>query len=198
MYYKRFHRLAEAAAFLGVLFTLAGLLGRHAWFLELFTHFQPQLALCFLFYACLEIAARRHGLAVASVAFAAVNALPALLLLLPPSAGLAQHEAAARLRILQANILTSNTNSPALLALVASEQPDVAVLQEADERWLRELAPLTNSHPPRQLPRDDNFGAAIYCKTNALPPTSSICAIRKACPHRSRASPPPPAAERSP
>jgi endonuclease/exonuclease/phosphatase (EEP) superfamily protein YafD len=169
MCFKRYHRLAEAAALLGALFTLAGLLGRHAWFLELCTHFKLQLAACFLGYAVLELAARHHRHAAASLAFAAVNALPALLLLLPPASHASPLARSARLRILQANILTSNTNSPALLALIAREQPDVVVLQEPDQRWLRELAPLTNRYPVfAALPRDDNFGVAIFCTTNAL------------------------------
>jgi endonuclease/exonuclease/phosphatase (EEP) superfamily protein YafD len=169
--FKRFHRLAEAAAFLGVLFTIAGLLGRYAWFLEICTHFKPHLAVCFLCYACVELAARRHRLAAVSLALCAVNALPVLLLFLPTGAH--SSPAGARpdvsLRILQANILTSNTNAPALLALVARENPDVVVLQEPDAWWLRQLAPLTNAYPVyAALPRDDNFGAAIYCKSNAL------------------------------
>jgi len=45
----------------------------------------------------------------------------------------------------------------------------MVVLQEPDKRWLRELAALTNKYPVFAAePRDDNFGAAIYCKTNAL------------------------------
>jgi len=168
--FARFHSLAEAAAFLGVLFTLAGLLGRYAWFLEIFTHFKLQLALCFVLYAALEWAARRRRHAIASLAFALVNAFPVFLLLLPAHTRAAPHGAdAVQLRILQSNILTSNTNAPALLALIARERPDVVVLQEPDERWLRDLAPLTNTYPVcASLPRDDNFGAAIYCKTNAL------------------------------
>jgi len=169
--FKRVHRLAEAAAFLGVLFTVAGLLGRHVWFFEVCTHFKPQLALCFLLYAGLEFAARRHRHAAASLAFCAINAFPVLLLLGPAGVqALPATEApAARLRILQANILTSNTNAPALLALIADERPDVIVLQEPDAWWLRQLAPLTNSYPVfAALPRDDNFGAAIYCTSNAL------------------------------
>jgi len=167
---RRLHFLAEAAAFLGVLFTLAGLIGWHVWFLEFFTHIKPQLALCFLAYAGLEFTARRHRHAALSLACAAVNALPVLLLLLP--AGTQAKPAAAlsaRLRILQANILTSNTNAPALFALVAREQPDVIVLQEPNTRWLNILSALTNSYPVfAALPREDNFGAAIFCKTNAL------------------------------
>mgnify|MGYP001176948552 CR=1 FL=1 len=168
---KRFHRLAEAAAFLGVLCTVASLLDRNVWFLEYGTHFKPQLAACFLLYAGLEWAMRRHCHALASLAVAAVNALPVLLLVLPVSGakGHTPAQSSAHVRILQANILTCNTNAPALVALIAKEAPDVVVLQEPDAWWLRQLAPLTNSYPvSATLPRDDNFGSAIYCKSNAL------------------------------
>ena len=168
--FQRFHRVAQAAAFLGALFTLAGVLGHFAWFLEIFTHFKPQLAGCFLGYAALELVARRHRHAVISLAFAALNAVPVLLLFLPEaSQGKTLAAGTAHLRVLQANILTCNTNSAALLALIARENPDVVVLQEPDAWWLDKLAPLTNSYPVfAALPRDDNFGAAIYCKANAL------------------------------
>jgi len=167
---KRLHGLAEAAAFLGMLFTLGGLLGRYVWFLEIFTHLKLQLAYCFLFYAILELAARRHRHAAASLMFAAVNAFPVLFLFLPQeSRAIPSPPPPAHMRILQANILTSNTNSAALLSLIAHENPDVIVLQEPDERWRRELNSLTNIYPVFAiLPRDDNFGAAIYCKANAL------------------------------
>ena len=168
-FFKRFQNLAETAAFLGVLFTLAGLLGRYVWFLEICTHFKLQLACCFVFYAALELAARRRRHAAASLAFAAFNAFPVLLLFLPAGTQATPAPPAAHLRILQANILTCNTNAPALLALVARENPDVIVLQEPNSRWLNALAPLTNSYPVHAaLPREDNFGAAIFCKASAL------------------------------
>ena len=169
--FKRFHRLAEAAAFLGLLATLGGFLGRYFWFFENFSHFRLQLACCFVFYAALEWAARRHRHAAASLALAAVNAAPALLLFFPAAASATPPPSVptSRLRILQANILTCNTNVPALFELVAREAPDVVVLQEPDTWWLRQLAPLTNSFPVfATLPRDDNFGSAIFCKSNAL------------------------------
>ncbi|MDD4018488.1 MAG: endonuclease/exonuclease/phosphatase family protein [Kiritimatiellae bacterium] len=167
--FERFHRLAQTAAFLGMFFTLAGLLGRYVWFFEIFTHFKPQLAVCFLIYAGIELVARRHRHAAVSLAFSALNAVPVLLLLLPSEtqATPAAH-APARLRILHANILTRNTNVAALLSLVAQEQPDAIVLLEPNTRWLNDLSPLTNSYPVwAAMPREDNLGAAIYCRTNA-------------------------------
>jgi len=166
---KCFRGLTEAAAFVGAFLTVAGFWGGRIWFCEIFTHIKIQLALCFLVYALIELAARRRRLALASLAFFAVNAFPALLLFVPSSAPARTPPFPHRLRILQANVLTCNTNAPALLNLVARETPDVIVLQEPDDWWLRKLAPLTNDYPVcATLPRDDNFGAAIYAKTNAL------------------------------
>jgi endonuclease/exonuclease/phosphatase (EEP) superfamily protein YafD len=161
------HRLIEHAALLGVLFTLAGLFGKQAWFFELFTHFKVQLAACFILYAGIECLARHTHHAVAALAFAAVNALPAAQLVLLPSGSAAHPQAVheQHLRILQANILTSNTNAPALLALIAREKPDVILLQEPNARWLRDLASLTNAYPVFAAePREDNFGAALFAR----------------------------------
>lgn len=42
------------------------------------------------------------------------------------------------------------------------------VLQETNLRWLIDLAVLTNAYPVfAAVPREDNFGAAIYCRKNA-------------------------------
>ena len=168
--FARLHRLAERAALYGVLVTLAGLFGRHAWFLELFTHFKLQLAGCFALYVLIEFAARHWHHAAAGATFAAVNALPVLLLCLtatprqPPAAD----APSAQIRIVQANVLTSNRDAAALLSLVAREAPDVIVLQETNLRWLNDLSVLTNDYPVfAAVPREDNFGAAIYCRTNA-------------------------------
>lgn len=173
--FQRLHRAVEFAALLGALFTLAGLWGHHAWFCELFTHFKMQLALCFTAYAICEAATRHLHHAVTGLVFAAVNALPVVLLCLPPgtvsSAGPSAEtppQPHARVRILQANILTSNTDPVPLMELVAREQPDVIVLQEPNARWLDALALLTNAYPVFAAePREDNFGAAIFCKSHA-------------------------------
>ncbi|HOR97270.1 MAG TPA: endonuclease/exonuclease/phosphatase family protein [Kiritimatiellia bacterium] len=168
---RRLLGLVEAAAFLGLLFTLAGLFGRFGWLFEIFTHFKPQFALCFLGYAAFECLARRYRRAAAGLLLAGVNALPVLLLLLPaaPVSLPRSPQPAVRLRLLQANILTHNPDASALLRLVEREQPDVVILQEPNTRWLRDLASLTNRYPVyASMPREDHFGAAIYCRTNAL------------------------------
>ncbi len=166
---KRFHGLAEAAAGLGILFTGAGLLGRYHWGLELFSHYKPHLAICFLIYAVIEFALRSRRIAALSLLLALINGLPLLSLrfFAPPRSEPFPKDAM-HLRILQANILTCNTNALALLQLVEKEQPDVVILQEPNVRWLNQLASLTNRYPIyATMPREDNFGAAIYCGPQA-------------------------------
>lgn len=168
--FARLHRFVEHAALFGVLFTLAGFFGRHAWFLDLFTHFKLQLAGCFALYVLIEFAARHWHHAAAGATFAAVNALPVLLLCLTatPRQPPVSFAPTAQIRILQANVLTGNRDAAALLSLVDREAPDVIVLQETNLRWLNDLAVLTNAYPVfAAVPREDNFGAAIYCRTNA-------------------------------
>jgi len=176
------HRLIEYAAFYGVLFTLAGLFDRHHWFLGLFTHLKLPLAGCFIGYTLIELVARHRHHVAAGVIFALVNALPVLMLCLP-----APHQpqptapaTVAQLRILQANILTSNRDAAALLSLIDREAPDVIVLQETGRRWLSDLAVLTNAYPVfAAMPREDNFGAAIFCKGSL---TAGV--TRASCPCR--------------
>ena len=52
-----------------------------------------------------------------------------------------------RLRILSANVLSSNTRYDALLKLVEHENPDVIVLSEITPRWIEEIAELKNHYP---------------------------------------------------
>ena len=54
------------------------------------------------------------------------------------------------LRVLSANVYTANQDAARLLAYIAATDPDVIVLQEADDAWLRRLAPLFARYPHRR------------------------------------------------
>lgn len=70
------------------------------------------------------------------------------------------------LKILYANVLTSNTDPSPLLALIAAEQPDLVALLEIDARWERQLTPLLAADYPHRFARtrEDNFGLALYAR----------------------------------
>ncbi|MDA3927196.1 MAG: endonuclease/exonuclease/phosphatase family protein [Kiritimatiellae bacterium] len=158
----------DAAATVGVLVTAAGLLGKTHWFMELMVNFKLPLAICFLGYTIYKLTCRNYKIAALSLIPFLINAIPPALLLIPQ-----QHQTApinpTALRILQANILSSNQNSDALLELIEECDPDIIVLQEINRRWVEKLNILRLKYPvSATFPRADNFGAGIFCKqTNA-------------------------------
>jgi endonuclease/exonuclease/phosphatase (EEP) superfamily protein YafD len=51
------------------------------------------------------------------------------------------------------------------LAAIQREAPDVLVIEEVNDRWLRDLRPLTGLFPHTvTVPRDDNFGIALFSR----------------------------------
>lgn len=69
------------------------------------------------------------------------------------------------LKLLSANVLTSNADPRPLLDLVAAEQPDLLLLLEVSEGWLEKLAPLHAQFPHRlDHPRGDNFGISVWSR----------------------------------
>jgi endonuclease/exonuclease/phosphatase (EEP) superfamily protein YafD len=69
------------------------------------------------------------------------------------------------LRLLHANVLRQNTQHNDVLDLIEREQPDVVVLQEVSERWMRAISPLRQAYPHVVAgPRADNFGIAVLSR----------------------------------
>jgi endonuclease/exonuclease/phosphatase (EEP) superfamily protein YafD len=70
-----------------------------------------------------------------------------------------------RLRVVTLNVHTANPRHDLVEAFLRHEDPDVIVLTEVDDRWLTQLAPLTNRWPHSvPAPRDDNFGIALFSR----------------------------------
>jgi endonuclease/exonuclease/phosphatase (EEP) superfamily protein YafD len=143
--------------------TLCGFFGEVFWMFDLMCHFRAQY---------LAIAALCAGalLLFRDYRWCLVATIPVLIngcLVVPWFFGKpgSSPRAAPHCRILLSNVFTENRNSAALLDLIRSENPDVVVLQEVDERWLRELLPLNATMPTsRAIPRDDNFGIGVWSR----------------------------------
>ena len=74
--------------------------------------------------------------------------------------------ASGRLRILHANVLSSNEQATPLLDLIAREQPDLLALHEINARWIGTLAGLADDYPYREgAPREDDFGILVLSRT---------------------------------
>ncbi|MFO7936869.1 MAG: endonuclease/exonuclease/phosphatase family protein [Kiritimatiellia bacterium] len=159
------HGSADAGAFLGVLFTIAGLFDRFSFFLEFFTHLRLVLLVCFTGYIILKLLLKCYKTAFLCIIPLLINAIPPMLLFVPQNAQKTPGKTT-QITILQANVLSSNRNSDRLLELVEKLSPEIIVLQEINRHWLKELSILKKEYPVfAEHPREDNFGAAIFCRT---------------------------------
>lgn len=70
-----------------------------------------------------------------------------------------------QLRLMSANVLTSNRDYERFLAAVRAADPDVLLVMEIDDRWLQELEVLRDDYPHgTSAPRSDNFGIGLLSK----------------------------------
>ncbi len=153
--------LLQAAAVLTIAFSLLTLLPYDHFLLQLFTHFRLQYLVAALLFAVAFALLRETRFAVALAATAALNAafvLPWYFDRLPVADG-------ARVKLLQANVLSSNTERHKLLEFIGEEQPDVIALQEVTRAWEATLHALADDYPHSLIEsRDDNFGIAILSR----------------------------------
>lgn len=69
------------------------------------------------------------------------------------------------IKLLIYNVLIDNRKSTELLELVKKINPDVVLLAEPDERWLRELVELDAEYPfSVKYPLDNAYGIALYSR----------------------------------
>ena len=153
--------LAIALAFFPVAGTLAALLGRAHWVLELFTHFPLQYAAALAVALALAAVARAPWVA-ASIAVPFLWNASALVPLYTGRPAAPANEA--RLRIASVNLLTSNRNADAVLAWLAKADPDVVLAMEVDGEWVGDLGRSTTHEYVSLQPREDNFGIALLVR----------------------------------
>lgn len=170
--------LLEVFAALAALGTVTALCGEAGWLFELATHFRLQYALALILAAALwpllprpqaAVArgiGRRYGFPVGCLVAAAID-----LAVLWPYIGVrvpAEPEparASGKVRIVALNVHTGNARHDLVESFLRASEADVILLTEVDERWLTQLAGLTNRWPHRLVePRDDNFGIALFSR----------------------------------
>lgn len=153
--------LAQAAGILTIAFSLLTLLPSNYHGLQLFTHFRLQyfLVAALLVIAFILLRDRRYAVLLFATAF--INGAHVL-----PWYFDEPYEPEGReLKILQANVLYTNTEFNRLFTLIDSEQPDVVVLHEVSSAWAAELKRLEGTYPHQVVEaRDGSFGIAVLAK----------------------------------
>lgn len=125
---------------------LAAMLGRHAWPLDLFSHFRVQYTLLFLVVAILLFALRSPLLGVAAIAGAIVGAIPIVGYMGVPTAR--AEAGAAKFRVVAFNTWFRNHDYPAIGRFLQQTQADVIVIEERDrDDGARRIADFLRSHP---------------------------------------------------
>ena len=161
-----FLRLSILGTIVLALFSVAGYLGKLNLYFELTSHFRLQyliLAACAI-PLLLLLRVKKAWLAVCG--FCLVVNLAEILPYLPqPNINSVSSTSTQPLRVLVANVLSSNQRYPEVISLIRAEKPDLAVFIEINTAWTRALEPIEDILPNAVVhPREDNFGIAIYSK----------------------------------
>ena len=160
--------LLQAAAVVTVVFSLGTLLPVDHFTVQLFTHFRLQYTII-AFLLCAAFIVMREGRhAIVLLVAAALNAS----FVIPWYADAATDIGASEFKVLNANVHANNGAHEKLLDLIATEQPDLVVLQEVTPEWAESLQHLVADYPHRLVePRVDAFGIALLSR---FPLTSTV------------------------
>ena len=155
--------LLAATGALVCLLTVTAFLGQFWWVFDLTSHFRVQYAAALVLWAAgFGLGRKRRGAIVFS-GFAALNLALVLHYCLFGQAVIPQPRT--QLRALLANVHAANRRFDLVLQLVRESQPDLIVLEEVNDEWLKNLAALKADYPHTcQQAREDNFGIALFSK----------------------------------
>lgn len=157
-----------------ILATLLPIIPTNQWWIRFFDFPRAQIAMLLLLLLPAAAAAAmwrtRGGLALAAaLAFCLVYQVSRILPYTPPWPEEVPMAASCppgdRLRYMEANVLQSNRDSRALLALVRERRPDVLLLTETDRWWADQVRPLTAEMPHVvSIPQDNTYGMMLLSR----------------------------------
>lgn len=146
--------------------TLLSMVRSNQWWIRVldFPRLLELLAIGFTALGCLLFLRRWRWPVLAALALAAVWQAWRLwpyMPVAPAETALARHDADPRscFTVLGLNVLQSNRDYAATIAMIERERPDVLLLMETDVRWATALAPVLSRYPHRLLrPIDNTYG----------------------------------------
>ena len=76
-----------------------------------------------------------------------------------------------QVKLLVANVLTTNPNKQALIDLIHTHQPDIVLTLETDQAWQDALSPIEADYPFNvNVPLDNLYGMHLYSKLELINP----------------------------
>jgi endonuclease/exonuclease/phosphatase (EEP) superfamily protein YafD len=160
------HGLLVLVMFAAVLPSIAGLIGRWGWLLDLCNHFRFQYAILLTATTLGLLLLRSWRMALLSLTGLLLN----LAFVLPLYLGSPGNAAPGpTLVVMHFNVNTANTDRAGVAAEINRHAPDLLFVQEVNPDWLDALdAALVDYERLVAEPRTDNFGIACYGRIDRL------------------------------
>jgi endonuclease/exonuclease/phosphatase (EEP) superfamily protein YafD len=74
-------------------------------------------------------------------------------------------------RLLMANVMLENTEADRLLAVIREYEPDIVLVVEVDDAWLKALSPLREIYPHRvEQPQENYYGLVLFSRFPLIEP----------------------------
>ena len=157
--------LLQAAAVVTVVFSVVSALPVQHFGVQLFSHFRLQYLVVSVLLLVALVAMRQPAFAVAMLITTAVNAG----FVIPWYLNAPTERGDTSLTVMQANVLSTNTQHDKVLQTVAAANPDLVVFQEVTPEWLVALASLKSDYPHSYAEaRAGNFGIAVFSRLPLL------------------------------
>lgn len=151
----------------GGLVTVLAFLGQFHWRLDLISHFRLQYLTYFFFLLIFAVILKSKIFIGITLIFFIINLLPFLPLYFPLKSPVKE----SGVTILAANVSRENREFSKAVELIQKTKPDIVILEEVDEGWLRAFDDLKKTYPYAvSEPREDYFGIAMLSKYELLNP----------------------------
>jgi len=155
--------LLTAAGSLSVVGTFAGFFGRFAWWLDLASHFRAQYFILLTVISACYFLGRRWRLAGGAVLVAIINLALIAPLYLPRKDTSEVSGKSCRAMLINVNMQLGNVE--AVLNAIREYSPDIIVLVEINDKWIKDLGPVIDNFQHRIVrTRNDNFGIALFSR----------------------------------
>lgn len=144
------------------IFSFIGMLGKDNWFFDLLSHFKLQYSYLLLIGMTVLYLLRKDKKVLLFIIPLLINGTEIMSVYF---GGNSDKETETSIKICSANVLSSNGQFEKLNDLIKLEKPDIVILQEVNTLWSTMSEQyLTEYEYKHVIPRNDNFGIAIYSK----------------------------------
>jgi endonuclease/exonuclease/phosphatase (EEP) superfamily protein YafD len=158
-----------ALALVTLFFSVLAFIGSINCYVDLLAHFRVQYALTMLGAVVLAVTVRSWRVAAVAAVPLVLNAAVILPLYVPASTATID-ESIPPLKIVSFNVHTSNRQFDDVAEYLLRESPEIILLVEIDDVWMQQMSQrLTGYRQIEGQPQNNNFGLALFTRTDAAP-----------------------------